>query len=98
MPPTAYVKMIDLWLIFSLLKPFVDIIIQTFIETLRDNPEHGNGEAWSAGSNCKKGVIEKEITTLERMKLIRRMKLFLRVIYPTFCLLFIIMFWIIGLV
>ena len=35
MPPTAYIKMIDAWLLFSLFKPFVDIIVQTYIETLR---------------------------------------------------------------
>ena len=35
LPKTAYVKMIDAWLIFNLLKPFVDIIIQTYMETLR---------------------------------------------------------------
>ena len=35
MPTTAYVKMIDLWLIFILLKPFVDIILQTYIETMQ---------------------------------------------------------------
>ena len=27
--------MIDAWLLFSLFKPFVDIIVQTYIETLR---------------------------------------------------------------
>ena len=35
LPTTAYVKMIDLWLIFILLKPFVDIILQTYIETMQ---------------------------------------------------------------
>ena len=35
LPTTAYIKMIDLWLIFILLKPFVDIIFQTYIETIR---------------------------------------------------------------
>ena len=39
LPPTAYVKMIDCWLIFNLLKPFVDIIVQTYIESLRENPD-----------------------------------------------------------
>ena len=52
LPPTAYIKMIDCWLIFSLLKPFVDIIVQTYIETLRENPddekkETEKPEAWS---------------------------------------------------
>ena len=35
LPKTAYIEMIDSWLIFNLLKPFVDIIIQTYIESLR---------------------------------------------------------------
>ena len=37
LPPTAYIKMMDVWLLFNLLKPFVDIMIQTYIETLRKN-------------------------------------------------------------
>jgi len=36
LPPTAYIKMIDVWLIFNLLKPFIDIIVQTYIESLRE--------------------------------------------------------------
>ena len=39
LPKTAYIKMIDFWLIFNLLKPFVDIIIQTYIESLRNAEE-----------------------------------------------------------
>ena len=35
LPTTAYIKMIDIWLIFNLLKPFIDIIVQTYIESLR---------------------------------------------------------------
>ena len=35
LPKTAHIKMIDIWLIFNLLKPFVDIMIQTYIESLR---------------------------------------------------------------
>ena len=36
--------MIDYWLIFNLLKPFVDIIVQTYIETLReDNKKEEEG-------------------------------------------------------
>ena len=39
LPETAYVKSIDLWMIFSLLKPFVDIMIQTYVESLRSEDE-----------------------------------------------------------
>ena len=63
LPPTAYIKMIDCWLIFNLLKPFVDIIVQTYIETLRENPddekkETEKPEAWS----------QKNKTSMEELK------------------------------
>ena len=63
LPPTAYIKMIDCWLIFNLLKPFVDIIVQTYIETLRDNPddekkENEIAEAWG----------QKNKTSMEELK------------------------------
>ena len=31
--------MMDIWLLFGLFKPFIDIILQTYIETLRVHPE-----------------------------------------------------------
>ena len=37
--------MIDYWLIFNLLKPFVDIIVQTYIETLREDNKDGKEES-----------------------------------------------------
>ena len=39
LPTTAYIKMIDIWLIFNLIKPFTDIILQTYIESLRVSEE-----------------------------------------------------------
>ena len=56
--------MIDLWLIFNLLKPFVDILVQTYIESLRETEEETEekdkkpGEAWTLETviNEKKGV------------------------------------------
>lgn len=44
LPPTSYIKMIDYWLIFNLLKPFVDIIFQTYIESLRSDEDKENSE------------------------------------------------------
>ena len=31
--------MIDIWLIFNLAKPFVDIMVQTYVETMREHPD-----------------------------------------------------------
>ena len=45
LPKTAYIKMIDAWLIFNLFKPFTDILLQTYIESLRVSNEinhHGS--------------------------------------------------------
>ena len=39
LPRTAYVKMIDYGLLFNLFEPFVDIIMQTYMEHLRDEDE-----------------------------------------------------------
>ena len=58
MPPTAYIKMIDIWLLFSLLKPFVDIIVQTYIETLRDHPDESKGEEDELKKNAWVGEKE----------------------------------------
>ena len=58
LPPTAYVKMIDYWLIFNLLKPFVDIIVQTYIETLRGDQkkeEAGEEKVFPPGEEGPKG-------------------------------------------
>ena len=35
LPDTSYLKMIDIWLFFNLLVPFILIIIHTIMETLR---------------------------------------------------------------
>ena len=84
---TAYVKMIDCWLIFSLLKPFLDIIVQTYLQTLREeNLRVAPGskvKAWSSKtqSNWKIDFCQK----------------FVVVVYPVFFLVFILVFWLVGL-
>ena len=35
LPRTSYVKLIDFWLIFNLLVPFIDILLHTIIDALR---------------------------------------------------------------
>ena len=86
LPPTAYIKMVDGWLIFSLLKPFVDILVQTYIHTLRENYQEtpvNKAQAWT----------KKEITWK-----IDYCQTFVRVVYPVFFLAFILIFWLIGLI
>merc|ERR1712012_312430 len=117
LPPTAYIKMMDIWLLFSLLKPFVDILVQTYIETLRENPDEGkeNGgdskkDAWSPPVNddSLKSRNEKDqqmamkafynSTKNRNLRKIKLCQAFLRIVYPAFSVLFIILFWMVGMV
>ena len=39
LPKTAYLKMIDYWLVFTLLLPFVEVLIHTYMEKLIEENE-----------------------------------------------------------
>merc|ERR1711879_1102250 len=54
LPPTAYVKMIDVWLIFSQLIPFVEVLLHTYLDALREDEEreiNHHGKAISPGGD-----------------------------------------------
>ena len=38
LPKTSYVKMIDIWLIFNLLLPFIEVLVHSYMDTLRCLP------------------------------------------------------------
>ena len=38
MPKTSYVKLIDIWLIFNLLLPFIEVLVHTYMDSLRSGP------------------------------------------------------------
>merc|ERR1719431_2172244 len=39
LPKTSYIKMVDYWLIFNLLLPFVEVLLHTYIESLNDDED-----------------------------------------------------------
>ena len=44
LPNTAYVKMIDIWLIFNLLMPFILVLLHTYMDSLRtESSDEGDG-------------------------------------------------------
>ena len=52
LPPTSYVKMIDVWLIFSQLIPFVEVLLHTYLDALRSDDDreiNHHGETISPG-------------------------------------------------
>jgi len=61
LPKTSYVKMIDVWLIFNLLLPFIEVLVHSYMDTLREDEDreinhHGRpvevGEAENLPSNA----------------------------------------------
>ena len=40
LPKTAYLKMMDLWLIFNLLLPFIEILLHTYMERATDEDDY----------------------------------------------------------
>ena len=54
LPRTSYVKLIDVWLIFNLLVPFIDVLLHTIIDIIRNNYEPAiDGSAFVARSSTK---------------------------------------------
>ena len=41
LPPTAYVKMVDVWLIIAQCYPFIEVILLTYMEYYREGDDHG---------------------------------------------------------
>ena len=39
LPKTSYMKMVDVWLLFNLLYPFIVVLIHTYMDTLRNDDE-----------------------------------------------------------
>ena len=44
LPATAYVKMVDIWLIFGQLVPFAEVVLLTAMEYIREGDGSGEGE------------------------------------------------------
>ena len=58
LPETAYVKMVDIWLLFCILVPFCEVLLHTWMDTLRvdeNRKVNSHGKPKSAG---KKNVIK----------------------------------------
>ena len=39
LPKTSYIKMVDIWLIFNLLLPFMEVLVHTYMDLLRNDEE-----------------------------------------------------------
>ena len=53
LPKTSYMKMIDVWLLFNLLYPFVIVLIHTRMDSLRENEDEGEMDNTVSGDTTK---------------------------------------------
>ena len=59
LPETAYVKMVDIWLLFCILVPFCEVLLHTWMDSLRNDENRQvnlHGEARSAGK--KRSLVQ----------------------------------------
>ena len=81
LPPTAYVKMVDIWLIFAQLVPFAEVLLHTWMDILRGSEER---EVNHHGTSVKVGETQ---NTEEKVFVSRINSAFKTAIYQILCLL-----------
>ena len=60
LPKTSYIKMMDVWLIFNLTVPFVEVLLHTYKDGLREEKEreiNHHGEVRKVGEDAGKQVM-----------------------------------------
>ena len=63
LPQTAYVKMVDVWLIFAQVVPFVEVLVHTWIDMMRTEGEEGrevnhHGKTITVGGDQDSTIVE----------------------------------------
>ena len=90
LPKTSYMKMMDVWLLFNLIIPFMVVLIHTYMDTLRkaDDEEDHDNKILSRLEMDKRRQQTKRLNFLQRVSLIYN---------PLIALLFVSLYWAIGL-
>ena len=60
LPKTSYMKMINVWLLFNLLYPFLVVLLHTYMDTLRNQEETEMNNADIDTNKVRGGVIIKK--------------------------------------
>ena len=73
LPTTSYIKMIDIWMIFSLLIPFLEVLLHTYMDTLRQDEEreinyHGRSRVVNIQDETKKDETKDDETKNDETK------------------------------
>ena len=90
LPKTSYMKMMDVWLLFNLIIPFMVVLIHTYMDTLRkaDDEDEDDNKILTRVEMDKRSQQTKRLNFLQRVSLIYN---------PLIALLFVSLYWAIGL-
>ena len=67
LPKTAYIKMVDYWLIVTLILPFVEIMLHTYMEVLNED-ESGHHLGGGSEDTAKVCIIKFSCVSKETKK------------------------------
>ena len=84
LPKTSYMKMVDIWLLFNLLLPFMVVLIHTRMDSLRDDEKD-------------EGTTEMTKKDKERSKKLMFWKKVSLIYNPIMFLSFVTVYWLVGL-
>ena len=98
LPTTSYLKMMDYWLIFTLLLPFIEVLLHTYMERLNDEdePEVESDPVVSFQDDMKtkKARAKAAAKKMARKRMCKRLAL---EHFPIAVLSFVIIYWAVGL-
>ena len=81
LPKTSYMKMIDVWLLFTLLQPFIVVLLHTYMDSLREEDDGVGQISKLQGKNTKK------LDSVRRFAIVTN---------PVGVLIFVTLYWIVG--
>ena len=97
LPVTSYVKMIDIWMLFTMTIPFLEVVLHTTNEVFRRPDLASEGKATVVRVQPVNN-LEKEEEVPEMSPKSTMMKLSGRLLLPISALIFTIIFWVVGLI
>ena len=92
LPVTSYIKMIDIWMLFTMTIPFLEVVLHTTNEVLKRRATH-------FGPDKRVDVIRVKSEDEEERKTINSMNspLMSCLILPVSSVIFTVIFWVVGL-
>jgi len=72
LPKTSNIKMVDVWMLFSLVLPFLDVILQTYCYLLSQGEEEKEEEKRETGTGLSRVRVGATTLTLSSKKNLKR--------------------------